>query len=452
MTSTVYVVHCIDTEGPLYEGVEETFKRIKDIFNVDLEPSYETLKQIQNEELDLGPQTKQIANLVAPARINMNTSWTEIDRMLDRVTSEEFRKECGDSEGNGWVYNWFCINHVGFTGENPRRRALGPHVVFDHFKSYMRLNKQSQDDIQFHYHPLAIRKDAHRSGTTYLNSSNLMDIMARGIINRSWFPAAFRPGFHAERPDSHWFLEQWIPFDFGNQAITEDVDQPDLADGRMGDWRRAPKSWIPYHPSHEDYQTPGSCKRWIARCLNMECRIRQMKLTDVKDAFREAREHGKSLLTFTNHDFRDMEPEIKKTWGMIHEAAQEFSDVTYKHVTALEGIRKVLGLKDNTPPKFKLEVAEDKHSTRIDVKASNDIFGAQPFLAIKTRGDEYYWENFDFQGKNHWSYTFDFNNVDYEALDKIGIAANTATGVTEVLVLDTKTGEQIVSRYNQDNF
>ena len=28
----VYVVHCIDTEGPLYESIEATFKRVNNIF------------------------------------------------------------------------------------------------------------------------------------------------------------------------------------------------------------------------------------------------------------------------------------------------------------------------------------------------------------------------------------------------------------------------------------
>ena len=34
--STVYVVHCIDTEGPLYESIEVTFQRLKEIFGLTL--------------------------------------------------------------------------------------------------------------------------------------------------------------------------------------------------------------------------------------------------------------------------------------------------------------------------------------------------------------------------------------------------------------------------------
>ena len=48
MTKKVYVVHCIDTEGPLYESIEATFSRLKEIFGVDLEPTVSNLKKIQN--------------------------------------------------------------------------------------------------------------------------------------------------------------------------------------------------------------------------------------------------------------------------------------------------------------------------------------------------------------------------------------------------------------------
>lgn len=34
----VHVVHCIDTEGPLYESLPETFKRLKELFDIELVP------------------------------------------------------------------------------------------------------------------------------------------------------------------------------------------------------------------------------------------------------------------------------------------------------------------------------------------------------------------------------------------------------------------------------
>ena len=35
----VYIVHCIDTEGPLHESVDATFERLREIFHLDLPAS-----------------------------------------------------------------------------------------------------------------------------------------------------------------------------------------------------------------------------------------------------------------------------------------------------------------------------------------------------------------------------------------------------------------------------
>ena len=56
---TVYIVHCVDTEGPLYESVEATFERLKSIFKLDFEPSFGLLRRLQAGEVDLGGRKQQ---------------------------------------------------------------------------------------------------------------------------------------------------------------------------------------------------------------------------------------------------------------------------------------------------------------------------------------------------------------------------------------------------------
>ena len=71
---------------------------------------------------------------------------------------------------------------------------------------------------------------AHYCATHYFATGNrLFEILARDIIDRHWFPAVNRPGFHVTRPDSHWFLEQFIPLDYSNQGIfLSQIDFPPL--------------------------------------------------------------------------------------------------------------------------------------------------------------------------------------------------------------------------------
>ena len=110
--------------------------------------------------------------------------------------------------------------------------------------------------------------EAHKCASSYVNSPELYQIITRRIIERNWFPVVNRAGFHCERPDSHLFLEQWIPFDLSNLS-TEDYSElensVDFRNGRTGDWRRSTTNWEVYQPHHDDYQIPGNCRRWIGR-------------------------------------------------------------------------------------------------------------------------------------------------------------------------------------------
>ncbi|KKL18956.1 hypothetical protein LCGC14_2470320, partial [marine sediment metagenome] len=390
MDKVVYIVHCVDTEGPLYESIEATFERINNIFGIWLEPSQNLLRKLQNREFPLSGQEEAIANLVSPERLNNKDNWDKIDNTLDEITSEQFRNEFLDSFKNGWIYNWFCLDHIGFSGENPRRRDLGFHKIFDHYENYIQLHNIKQDRIFWHFHPVAIKKDAHRSGNTYVSSNELFKILARKIIDRSWFPAVFRPGYHMERPDSNWFLEQWIPFDFGNQAKKGNfTNQPDIENRKLGDWRRAPNDWRIYHPDHDDYQKEGECRRWIARCLNMEARHSEITIDDIRDGFERVVSGKSTIISFTNHDFRDMKSEIIKIRNMIKIVSEEFSNVKFKYSNALEAMRGVIRNFDLERPEFSLNVEERNKISIINIKSKNEIFGSQPFFALKTRDNHY---------------------------------------------------------------
>ena len=103
MEKELYIVHCVDTEGPLNETLYDTFGRLKDFFDIELDPTIENLKKLQRKEIDLNGREDAVYQLIAPQRLNMNRTWTEVDNMLDRITSTEFRNKLLDSNGNGWL-------------------------------------------------------------------------------------------------------------------------------------------------------------------------------------------------------------------------------------------------------------------------------------------------------------------------------------------------------------
>jgi len=442
---TVYVVHCVDTEGPLYESLEATFQRLKDIFQLDFKTDIKTLKKLQKGEISLNGLEKTVQQVLDPKLLAYNDTWDKIDDMLYEILDDDFRNQFLDSNGDGWVYNWFCVDHVDYE-VNPRRRDIGYHNIFDHYKQILDQTKSKNDGLHFHYHPHNFVKHAHINATHWwANSNSLYQVLCRRIIDRSWFPSANRPGFQVNRPDSHWFLEQFIPFDFGNMSYDSksDIDdQYDVSNGHAGDWRRAPKSWTPYHPSHDDYQIKGDCRRWIARCLNVGTRFCIIREKDIRQAFKEASKSQPVVMCFANHDFRDITPDVENISKMVKKVSKDFSDVDFIYSEAIDAMRKANDIKKMPKCKLSLTLEQIKDFHLLTIESDTPIFGPQPFFALKTVTDHYIHDNLDFQIPNKkWTYIFDRDTINLNAVEKIGVAANNSYGVTSVAVIDVNSGK-----------
>jgi hypothetical protein len=428
----LFIVHCVDTEGPLMEDLNGTFERLKVVFGIDIKPSVDNLRLLREGRLS-DVDADAVSEFLDSGRLDTNGNWNAIDAMIERLNKAEFRYAF--SSDVPWVFTWFCLDHHGFTGNNPRNRDNRDHAVFDRYNQYV-AEGLYRDKIQWHYHPLPVTGHYHHSGIAYLTSNNIWEILSKKVIQRHWFPSVFRPGFHTIRPDSHWFLEQWIPFDYGNQAqSSEDLSiQPDLSNGRYGDWRRAPNDWRTYHPSHDDYQSEGNCRRWIARCLNLNARIRQITEADIESAFFRANTGTPTVLSITNHDFRDIERETFPFMRILKNYSEKFPDVEVLPTDALNAMRLSLGIRES---KVRLSNSIQVHSqfdARLEVRASGDLFGSQPYLAVELVDGRFIWENLDKHDESFWSFTFDNNHIPWIHVASVGLAANSISGNREIAV------------------
>ncbi len=417
----LHIVHCIDTEGPLTETLDATFARLRTSFGIDLPPSAETLAKLQRREIPLHGREDAAARMLAPELLAYNTSWDAIDAMLAELLSPDFRNRMRDDDGGGWVYSWHCMDHMRY-GENPRHKDVGYGNVFRFYRDALRRHSAVCDELNWHFHPLSITRNPLHAATSFANSQDvLLEILARRILEDGWFPAVNRPGFHAERPDSHLFLEQWIPFDYANQSHQDETDQPDLSGGRFGDWRRAPRSWRGYHPSHDDYQVMGDCRRWIFRCLNVGTRFRAMTPDHLREAFREAASTGKAILAFADHDYRDIRRDVTAVRAMLAQIRPEFPDVAVRFSGAETAARNLLGISDRPAPRLSLQVTSGHAAIRLE---EGEIFGPQPFLALQTRDGRALHDNLDAQEPGRlWTYCLDDQTLPVEALSMIGVGA-----------------------------
>jgi hypothetical protein len=420
--STVYISHNIDTEGPLAEAPQSSYVARK------------------YPHLDVDFATCDYDELIPRHRALVLGSWQEIVAMLDAATSTDFRSQMRDSFGGAWIYNWFCMDHIGFI-DNPRHRAMGIHQVFD-FYAELTSRQRAGDALHWHFHPMSTYREAHRCATSYENSQELHYILGRRLLDRGWFPRANRPGFQDERQDAHWFLEQWIPFDFANTKSfnLNEARNPDLVDGRFSDWRFAPPEWRTYHPHHDCVQREGQCRRKIARSATLLNRFGALTEADLDSAFARAATGLPTLVALESHDWRDLTLEVNYVRFLIERVRARYPGVTFRFSEAVDAFNAVHPANVVAPVKLSctLKVDERRRPLRLDVEViSGKPFGPQPYLAIRTRSKRIihdhmnYWRSLD-----DYNYMFDDQSVMPADVDAIGVATNDAAGNQSIHVVD----------------
>ena len=106
----------------------------------------------------------------------------------------------------------------------------------------------------------------------------------------------------------------------------------------------------------------------------MGTRIRLLSQQDVYDAFKLSKMTKKEVvLAFTNHDFREMEEDIKLVYNYLKKASLKFKDVKWRNLNAKKSAIKSLNLKAIKKLDFDLEFIESKVRTTIRINSSKKI-------------------------------------------------------------------------------
>lgn len=446
MSGTVYIVHCVDTEGPLYESLEATFKRINQWFNVDLPPNHETLLKLQNMEIDLGGKEEGIANLLRTDQLNYKATWDQLYKMYDTLNSEAYRNKILDSSGGPYCINWFVIDHVNYV-TNPRRRTLGFNAIFDEYKNILERYNLTQDALYLHFHPMSFSREAHRVGSNISFSNILNESIARKIIDYNWFPAAYRPTC-TEHIDLNIWLEQWIPFDFANNnKEKDDLLESEIQAGRfpnrLMDWRGTPTDWSIYNPSVWDARKKGNLNRYIARCLGLKSRHTTLSVAELEAAFQRAASGKDTLVSTFNHDFRDMISEVNELRDMVMGMLKKYPAVRFEWSNAVQAFRNTLNMPYKEPPVIKINLTNNA----VIIKSDCELWGPQPFLAIKTKEKRYYHDNMVHLNGNSWAYVFDDDSIQIDLVSQVGIGTNDKYGNTVVVTSKENDLSEYVTTY-----
>lgn len=436
MSKKLYIVHAVDAEGPMYESVKETIKRFNSLLKLPKKiKSTSDLKNALNGKLFSSKINKIISKNFNSHLLNYNKNLSDLNKMLSELKSKKFRNQLLDSAGNGYKITWHCVDHVNYKS-NLRRKKIGYNQIFDIYSNYIKKNKL-QDDVQFHFHPMSVYKESHRNSYLMMRNDNLFQILCRRIIDRNWFPSSFRAGFHTERQDLHNFLEEYIPFDLSNinKSKTKHLNHKPHLKAIGYDWRRATDKWEIYNPSRYDYQIKGKSKRYIGRVLSIMDRTVSIDRNEINAAFKRASKGNKTLLAVTNHDFRNIVPEINYFLNLIRDIHKKYKDVKIYYNTTTEGFKNCLNL--NRGKKLKLKIKKIKDNSFKIQTLSGSVFGTQPFLAMKLKNGMYVHDNlnFDLKSKSTWYYTLNNDTVRPKDLSHIGIGGCDKYGNTSVNVI-----------------
>ena len=103
VSKTLYIVHCVDTEGPLNETLDATFERLNKAFGLKIKPSQKKLIELQNKKVNLNGLENSVADFLSPKLLRYNKNLKELEEMLAMALSKSLEQ----------LY-WMIMVKVGF--------------------------------------------------------------------------------------------------------------------------------------------------------------------------------------------------------------------------------------------------------------------------------------------------------------------------------------------------
>jgi SAM-dependent methyltransferase len=309
---------------------------------------------------------------VDPSRSDLLSTWDQVDAAMDKLFDTRFRARWPDSNGGLFRIGWFFLSWTGFT-TNPRGRAFGYHAVRDHYLArWGELLSRLGDEQCWHYHHPAPSGIGNEWGLDWCAGDEYNQIISRQILERQWFPVCYRAGGTImTKPASRW-VDAWFPFDYSNRA-------PVTVDGLV-DWSAAPADWSVYHPAPEHFDRPGSGRRRMARCVDLETTTYSLTDADIAAAFERAAGGQSAVISCFDHDYRDIAHRVDHYRGRVQAVASKYPDVAWRYAGPADAIRQYAGAGAPRPVRIEAMVGAGS----VFVWSSSPVFQAIPWLAIRT--------------------------------------------------------------------
>jgi hypothetical protein len=350
--------------------------------------------------------------------------YTDPSRNAYAVMDATFRNSIRDSEGKTLKLTWWMmVGNIFRTATNtdvPLPNTMTLYLMNRYHGSAIR---QWGDEVSLHYHTF-VWTDYDGDGTPYWNQARTFgesrvdfdETLAHSLLEENVYPVSFRSGW--ETMDNEWqhYLEQILPFSMHSHAGAVRRDSTEPVDN-VYDWSRAPSAWVPYHPSQDDYQVPGSLRGWNLRALHLA----NVNSALLETIFSRANNGTDQVACLWGHlpetDFLD---NIRRVDSLTHAVAAKYPQVTFHYCTAVEAMQRWMNTADRTPPI--VEITEDPAGEDISwsIQTDEPLFAGAPFVAVKDRYEQVFPVSCVPVSRHQWKTSRSFKRTD---VAKVGVAA-----------------------------
>ncbi|BFN37533.1 T9SS type A sorting domain-containing protein [Fidelibacter multiformis] len=359
--------------------------------------------------------------------------YTDPSRNAYAIMDPVFRDSLRDSEGRIMPQTWWMHGGNMFRNATNTNFPLNNTMCLYLMKKYHgEAIKQYGDELTLHYHTWEW-SDYNGDGIWVWNQTpsfvncrqDFWETIGHYLLYEDVFPVSFRSGWHYM--DNEWQadLDDFIPFSMHNAwpaNWTWEMKKDSEPVNNVYVWVDAPNTFIPYHPSPENYQIPGDGRSWNTRSVGFgwvsESRMRPV--------FEEVNAGEDRLMCIWAHlPETDYVTETGRIHSVVRSLGEEYPDVKYHYLTGVDAMQAWLGTPDSIAPQVDLQVEEDAFGIQLSITSNEPIFQIHPFVAVENVKKELILPEPMEIGENTW---FVRLGIPADDLYRLGVAVTDTVG------------------------
>ncbi len=356
--------------------------------------------------------------------------YTNPQRNAYKVMNPALRSQFVDSYGQPLKITWWMMAGNIFRYATNRNMSI-PNIMTMYLmqKYHGEAIRQNGDELSLHYHTFSWT-DYDGDGVWWWNQTlsflecfdDFNFTLCQFLLEENVFPVSFRSGWHYMDNDWQQYLDQILPYSMHNDYPSDRTDTTEPLDNTYH-WSQAPKEWVPFHPSPENYQVPGNGRAWNVRSAHLSTTRYRDYLHEI---FKQANDGIDQVACIWGHlPETDFLVNIQKIDSVTHHLAALYPDVKFHYCTAIDAMQRWQNTTDVTPPQLVFNHVEAGDQVTFIIETDEPIFQQQPFVAVKDIYENYFIAPCQSIGQNQWQTIIPMNK---NLLAKVGVAVCDTVG------------------------